>query len=47
MMEIEDGKGRCFDRLDVEAAIDNCNFNKAMGTDWFSGKVIKKNDTVR
>ena len=41
-MEIEDGHDRFFDRLDVEAAIDNCNFNKAMGTDWFSGKVIKK-----
>ena len=47
MMETEDGNGRFFDRLDVEAAIDNCNFNKAMGTDWFSGKVIKKNATIR
>ena len=46
-MEIENGGYKFLDRLDVEAAIDNCNFNKAMGTDWFSGKVIKKNDTVR
>ena len=33
MMEIEGGSDRYFDRLDVEAAIDNCNFNKALGTD--------------
>ena len=47
MMEIEGGNDRFFDRLDVEAAIDNCNFNKAMGTDWLSGKVIKKSATIR
>ena len=47
MMEIEGGNDRFFDRLDVEAAIDNCNFNKAMGTDWFSGKVIKKSAIIR
>ena len=47
MMEIEGGNDRFFDKLDVEAAIDNCNFNKAMGTDWFSGKVIKKSATIR
>ena len=29
-MEIEDGDDKFFNRLDVEAAIDNCNFNKAM-----------------
>ena len=23
---------------DIEAAIGNCNFNKAIGVDWFSGK---------
>ena len=32
-MEIEDGDDKIFNRLDVEAAIDNCNFNKALGTD--------------
>ena len=46
-MEIEDGSDKFFDRLDVEAAIDNCNLNKAMGTDQFSGKVIKKCATIR
>ena len=46
-MEIEDGGEKFFDRMDVEAAIDNCNFNRAMGTDWFSGKVIKKCAAIR
>ena len=47
MIEIEGENDRFFDRLDVEVAIDNCNFNKAMGTDWFTGKVVKKNATIR
>ena len=46
-MEIDYGDEKFFGRLDLEAAIDNCNFNKAMGTDWFSGKVIKKSVTIR
>ena len=32
-----------FSKLDVEAAIEDCNFNKAVGIDWFSGKTIKRN----
>ena len=46
-MEVEDGNVKFFDRLDVEAAIDNCNFNKALRTDLFSGKVIKKCAAIR
>ena len=36
-----------FSKLDVEVAIDDCNFNKAVGIDWFSGKAIKRNPQVR
>ena len=32
-----------FGKLDVEMAIDDCNFNKAVRVDWFSGKTIKRN----
>ena len=32
-----------FGKLDVEMAIDDCNFSKAVGVDWFSGKTIKRN----
>ena len=31
----------------MEAAIGNCNFNKAIGVDWFSGKVMKKNNDIK
>ena len=36
-----------FNRMDVETAIENCNFNKAMGVDWFSGKALKNNPSIR
>ena len=37
-------EGPVFSKEDIEAAIGNCNFNKAIGIDWFSGKVMKKNN---
>ena len=38
---------RVFCKEDIEAAIGNCNFNKAIGVDWFSGKVLKKNNDIK
>ena len=38
---------RVFCREDIEAAIGNCNFNKAIGVDWFSGKVMKRNNDIK
>ena len=40
-------EGPVFSKEDIEAAIGNCNFNKAIGIDWFSGKVMKKNNDIR
>ena len=31
----------------IEDAIGNCNINKAIGMDWFSGKVMKKNNDIK
>ena len=36
-----------FCKEDIEVAIGNCNFNKAIGIDWFSGKIMKKDNDVR
>ena len=39
----DEGIADIFSKLDVEMAIDNCNFNNAVGIDWFYGKTIKRN----
>ena len=40
---IDDDIADVFIKLNVEVVIDDCNFNKALGIDWFSGKVLKIN----
>ena len=40
-------EGPVFNKEDIEVAIGNCNFNKAIGIDWFSVKVMKKNNDIR
>ena len=40
-------EGPVFSKEDIEVAIGNCNFNKAIGIDWFSDKVMKKNNDIR
>ena len=36
-----------FTRSNIEEAIDQCNFERALGPDWFDGRIIKQESEIR
>ena len=36
-----------FTRQNIEEAIDQCNFERALGPDWFDGRIIKQEPEIR
>ena len=36
-----------FTQYDIEEAIDQCNFERPLGPDWFDGRIIKQESEIR